>query len=253
LIDLHCHILPGIDDGAQNMFDSISMAKQAVNEGIHSIVATPHFNRTYKNSKQLIIEKVDLLNEALKRENINLVILPGQESRIDGNIIDGINNEEIITLAGSSYLLIEFPSTNVPRYVDQLFYDLQNKGITPIIAHPERNQEIIEHPDLIYRLVKNGALSQVTAASLTGSFGKKIKLFSEQLVEFNLAHFIASDAHNTSSRGFKLREGYEVIKSVFGTDYEFSFKENSECLINNFNIQKEIPERIKRKKLFGIF
>jgi protein-tyrosine phosphatase len=254
MIDIHCHILPGIDDGAQNLSDSLKMAKQAVEQGIHTIVATPHYIKNrYENPKQTIFAKVEELNEALKVEKIDLKILPGQEPRIDGDLLVGMDKGEIITLTGTFYLFIEFPSAHVPRYTEQLFYDLQQNGLTPVIVHPERNQEIIEQPDRLYEFVKNGALTQVTASSVCGDLGKKIKSFSLQLIEFNLTHFIASDAHNTIKRGFKLRDAYESVYSEFGEDYEMLFKENAEWLIGGKNIYKEIPERIKRKKLFRIF
>ena len=178
MVDLHCHILPGIDDGAQNLSDSIEMAKQAVDEGIHTIVATPHYiKNVYENNKQTILTKTAELNDALKTAGIDLQILPGQEPRIDGDLLTNLDKGEVITLAGSPYLFIEFPSAHVPRYTEKLFYDLQQNGLIPIIVHPERNREIIERPEMLYQFVNNGALTQVTAGCLCGDFGKKIKEF----------------------------------------------------------------------------
>jgi protein-tyrosine phosphatase len=254
MVDLHCHILPGIDDGAQNLSESMMMAKQAVEEGITTIVATPHYHKTvYENTKPTILTKTNELNEALKNQGINLRILPGQEPRIDGDLLVDLEESKAITLAGSTYLFIEFPSAHVPRYTEKLLFDLQQLGYTPIIVHPERNQEIIEHPEMLYHFVNNGALTQVTAASICGDFGKKIKGFSLQLVEYNLTHFIASDAHNTTSRRFRLQEAFNQVLLKFGTDYEYMFKENAELLIDGKNVYKEIPERIKKKKLFKLF
>jgi protein-tyrosine phosphatase len=254
MIDIHCHILPGIDDGARNLPDSLKMAKDAVQQGIHTIIATPHFIKNrYENPKQTIYAKVEELNEALKAENIDLKILPGQEPRIEGDLLTGMDKGEIISLFGTNYLFVEFPSAHVPRYTEKLFYDLQLNGLIPVIVHPERNAEIMERPELLYQFIKKGALSQVTAASLCGDFGKKIKGFSQQLIDFNLTHFIASDAHNTTKRGFKLQEAYQSVASKFGSDYEFMFKENAELLVSGKNVYKEIPERIKKKKLFKIF
>lgn len=254
MIDLHCHILPGIDDGAQNLPESLRMAKMAVKQGIHTIVATPHYIKNrYENPKQMIFTKISELNEALKVEKIDLKILPGQEPRIDGDLLAGMGKGEIISLNGTNYLFIEFPSANVPRYAEKLFYDLQLNGLIPVIVHPERNMELIEHPELLYQFVKKGALSQVTAASLSGEFGKKIKNFSQQLIEFNLTHFIASDAHNTTKRGFRLQEAYKSVATRFDSDYECMFRENAELLVDGKNVYKEIPERIKRKKFFKIF
>jgi protein-tyrosine phosphatase len=253
LVDIHCHILPGIDDGAKNINDSIIMAKEAVKEGIHSIIATPHLNSQYDNRKPLIVEKVAELNKKLKETEIDLEILPGQEPRIFGEILEDFAKNEIQTLNNSQYLFIEFPSNHVPRYAEKLLFDIQVKGLTPVIVHPERNSEIIERPEVLYRFVEKGALTQVTASSLCGYFGKKIKNFSIQLVEANLTHFIASDAHNVMNRTFKMAEAFDFIESEFGMDYVYLFKENAELLVNGKNVIKEMPVPIKKKKKFLFF
>lgn len=253
MVDIHCHILPGIDDGAKNVVDSLTMAKQAEKEGITTIIATPHLNSHYDNRRLLIINKVEMLNKAIQEAGINVKILAGQEPRIYGEIVEDIEKKEIQTLNDSQYLFIEFPSNHVPRYTEKLLFDLQLKGLTPIIVHPERNSELMERPEVLFRLVEKGALTQVTASSICGYFGKNIKNFSIQLIESNLTHFIASDAHNVGNRAFKMEEAFDVIDSKFGNDYFFLFKENAEILIDGKNIVKEIPTQIKRKKRFLLF
>jgi len=254
MIDIHSHILPGIDDGAQTIKDSIEMAKAAVNEGITTIIATPHHkNNQFTNLKSSILTKVNDLNTVLKQENIPLTVLPGQEVRIYGEVLEDYYKEEILTLNHTKYLFIEFPSSSVPRYAERLLYELQTEGIIPIIVHPERNKELQEKPDLLYQFVKNGALTQVTASSVAGYFGKNVKKFSEQLIEHNLTHFVASDAHNVNNRGFKMVESLDIIEENFGVDYIYLFKENAELLLEDGNVIKEIPERIQRKKFLGIF
>ncbi|QJX64163.1 tyrosine protein phosphatase [Niallia circulans] len=254
MIDIHCHILPGVDDGPKILEESLNMAKLAVQEGIKTIIATPHHkNNQYNNLKSKISLSVNDLNTALKQENIPLKILPGQEVRIYGEVIEDFYKEEILTLNFSRYLFIEFPSSSVPRYAERLLYELQTEGIIPIIVHPERNKELQEKPHLIYNLVKNGALTQITASSLVGYFGKSVKKFSEQLIENNLTHFVASDAHNINNRSFKMKEVFNLIHNEFGSDYVDLFLENSERLIINENIIKEIPIPFKRKRKLGIF
>lgn len=255
MIDIHCHILPGIDDGASNFTDSLLMAKQAEAEGIRTIIATPHHqNGRYNNVKADIIEMTAELNAYLQSEKVNIEILPGQETRIYGEILEDYEAGEILPLANiSNYLFIELPSNHVPRYTDQLCFDLQMKGLTPVIVHPERNSELIEHPEKLYKLVQNGAATQITAASFTGHFGKKIQKFTFDLIESNLTHFIASDAHNTKKRGFKMEEAYELLKKKYGTDSLYYFMDNAELIIDGQDIDKEIPVRIKRKRILGIF
>ncbi|WP_160725759.1 tyrosine-protein phosphatase [Bacillus sp. USDA818B3_A] len=253
MIDIHCHILPGIDDGAQTLEDSIKMAKEAEKEGIQTIIATPHLNNHYDNRKPFILQKVEELNRALVEARVNINILPGQEPRVYGEIIEDYEIGEIQTLNDSQYLFIEFPSNHVPRYAEKLLYDLQVKGLIPIIVHPERNSELIERPELLYRLVEKGALTQVTASSLCGYFGKKIKNFSMEIIEANLTHFIASDAHNIKNRSFKMMEAFDFIDEIYGTDYVYLFKENAELIFAGENVIKEIPTQIKKKKKFIFF
>lgn len=254
MIDIHSHILPGVDDGAKDVQDSILMAREAVKEGITKIIATPHHkNGKFDNVKTSILEKIEELNTILVEEKIPLTVIPGQENRIHGELLEGYDLGEVFTLNHSQYLFVEFPTGHVPRYTEQLLYDLQLKNIIPIIVHPERNQELIEHPDKLYKLVMNGALTQVTAASVAGYFGKNIKKFSEQLIEANLTHFIASDAHNITSRGFKMNEALDIVEEKYGTDMVYLFMDNAELLIEGKNIYKEVPEKVKKKKFLGIF
>ncbi|GAB2538113.1 tyrosine-protein phosphatase [Gracilibacillus alcaliphilus] len=255
MIDIHCHILPGVDDGAKHNADSIQMAQSAVSQGINTIIASPHhLNGSYNNTKDDIIAAVDQLNKKLNEESIPLTILPGQETRINGEMLTDLDNGELLPLNKTSgYLFVELPSNHVPRYTKQLLFDLQLKDIKPIIVHPERNQELIENPNILYDLVSNGTLTQVTAASVAGKFGKKIRKFSLQLIEANLTHFIASDAHNTTSRGFVMQEAYGIIKEKFDTSTVYWFMENAQYLVNGDHVIGDQPERIKNKKFLGLF
>ncbi|PLR85422.1 tyrosine-protein phosphatase [Bacillus sp. V33-4] len=255
MIDIHCHILPGIDDGARTIDDSIAMAKLAYQEGIRTIIATPHHqNGKYSNVKEDILAKVTELNKALEEAVVPVQILPGQETRIYGEMLEDYEQEEILTINnGNRYLFVEFPSAHVPRYAERLLFDIQLKGLVPIIVHPERNQEIIEHPELLYQLVKKGALTQVTAASVAGHFGKNIKKFSLQVIDANLAHFVSSDAHNVSTRSFKMVEALDEIEKKYGVDMVYFFTENAELLVEGQTVYKEVPEKIKKKKFLGVF
>ncbi|NMH70540.1 tyrosine protein phosphatase [Bacillus sp. RO3] len=255
MIDIHSHILPGVDDGAVTIQDSVNMARLAVSEGIDRIIATPHhMNGKYENERIDILHKVDELNLHLKQEKIDLDVLPGQECRIFGELLEDYQQGKLLTLNGvSSYLFVEFPSSSVPRYADRLFYDMQNEGVIPVIVHPERNAELIERPDRLYNLVKNGAATQLTASSLTGYFGKNIQKFSQKLIEANLTHFIASDAHNIHNRSFKMEEAMDTLEKKYGIDMIYYYTENAELLIEGKNIYKEIPEKVKKRKFLGIF
>ena len=255
MIDLHCHILPGLDDGAKNEEDALAMVKTAAAEGITHIVATPHHrNGVYENTKDEIELQVKLFNQLLELSEIPVTVLPGQENRLQGDMLEKLETGDVLTMNNTgTYLFVEFPTSHVPRFTSQLFYDLQMAGIIPVVVHPERNTEIFNHPDVLFELIYNGALSQVTAASVIGKFGKKIQKLSYQLIEHNLTQFIASDAHNTTSRGFHLWAAYEDIESRFGASTRYLFEENAELLIEGKVIYREQPEPVKEKKFLGIF
>lgn len=255
MIDIHCHILPGIDDGATTIDDALEMARYAVEQGITTIVATPHHrNGRYETPKSTILERVDRLNQQLKSAQIPLTILPGQESRIFGEMIESYNNDELLSLNDhQQYILVEFSNSHIPKYAKQLLFDLQQRGLVPVIVHPERNPIIMKNPDLLYEMVKAGALTQVTAASVVGKFGKNIQKFTLQLIEHHLAHFVASDAHNITNRSFHLRDAYEFIESEFGSGMRYYFQENAELVAEGSFVAAEPPEAVKRKKFLGIF
>ncbi|SEN29754.1 protein-tyrosine phosphatase [Terribacillus saccharophilus] len=256
MIDIHCHILPGIDDGPRTLEESLEMARAAVEEGISTIVATPHHrNNQFDNYYDDILVEVYNLNEAIKEADIPLTILPGQETRIYGEIAEGLKEKEILPInQHTPYILVELPTVTFPKFTKQLLYDLQVQGYKPVIVHPERNKAILEDPNLLYEVVKGGTLTQVTAASILGKFGKKIQQLSFKLIEANLCQFIASDAHNIRNRTFVLRETYNFLESEYGPAFVVQMQENAVDLIEGRNIVGDIPERIKtKKKLFGIF
>src|SRR5690625_1073610 len=148
------------------------MAKAAVEEGIHTVIATPHHkNGSFDNVRESIIAYTAILNDLLKEEGIPLTLLPGQETRINGDMIDDLKKNELLPLNDTKYLFVEFPFGHIPRYANQMLFDIQFAGYTPIIVHPERNQELIEHPNRLYEIVRKGALTQITSGSLLGKYG----------------------------------------------------------------------------------
>lgn len=170
---------------------------------------------------------------------------------MNGDLLNDLEKNNIVTLNKTNrFILLEFPSNFVPHYTEELFFKLRLKGITPIIAHPERNQELIENPNRLYTLVINGALTQVTASSLIGNFGKKINHFCLQLIEHNLTHIIASDAHNITTRAFHLQEAYNIIEKKIGIATITDFKENAYSVINGIQIYKKEPELIRKKGFY---
>ena len=249
MIDIHTHILWGADDGAKTQRDSLAMAKQAVNQGIRTIEATPHhMNGTYLNVRSDIKSKVSELNNLLEMQQIPLEVLPGQEIRIYSDLLADYKRGQIIAVNDTTnFLLIELPTTHIPAFLEKMMFEIQLQGLIPVIVHPERNHVFLENPKKLYELVKQGILTQVTAASLTGDFGRKIKKFSFDIINANLAHFIASDAHNVSSRCFKMFEAYRLVEDKVGMDYEEFFLQNAERLVQNKSISQDTPYMLQKR------
>jgi len=252
MVDIHCHIFPYIDDGPCDLSEFRDLANEAVKSGITHLYATPHhLNGKYENPKRKILESLHEYNQYLQKYNIPLEIHCGQELRIHHDIFHTIKRDEVLTLDNEGkYLLLELPSVEVPFNTHEVVYELLLMGITPIIVHPERNIEFIHDLNLLFNLVQEGALTQLTAGSIIGHFGKKIKLASEKIIEHQLAHFIASDAHNTHSRSFFLREAYEMVTRTKGIQQTYFFQENANLIVSMQTPMREQPIPI-RKKIFG--
>ncbi|MBL3398947.1 capsular biosynthesis protein [Staphylococcus pasteuri] len=250
MIDIHNHILVNMDDGPQSKEAMIQLLKQAKQEGITCIIATPHhLHPKYQNSFQQTSLKLAELKQLTEIKSLGIEFYPGQEIRITDEIIQGIEEGSIQGLNRSRYLLIEFPFGEVPHFTKRLFFELQTRGYIPIIAHPERNKMIAKNPCILYELICNGALSQLTADSLLGQFGKNIQRLSIRLIDCHLAHFIASDAHSIEQRPFALNGLFNERKlSSYRNEIE-EMIQNAKAIVNNEVIYSDRPckpETIKR-------
>ncbi len=252
MIDIHTHILPGVDEGASTMEHSIKMAEKAVKDGLRTVVAAPHHNNgSHYNYKNNILIQVNELNRQFEERDIPLTVLPGQETRVYGDIVEALQKDEILTVNEGDYVLIELPRDHVPGYLNTLLFNIQVEGYRPIIVHPERNEQIIEQPNLLYSIVRNGAFVQITAASLLGKYGSRIKKLSHQLIDANLVHLVASGAQKP--RGLNLKDGYREIKKHYDQSMVYYFSENAQYLVEGQALATEPPERVKKKKVLGIF
>ena len=255
MVDLHCHILPGLDDGAIDEEASLEMMRLAVAEGISVIAGTPHHrNGKYLTECESILAGVERLNELAKLHELPLTIVPGQEIRLYGEIEADHQEQKIMPLGGKSrYILIEFSNSHIPHFTERLFSNLQALGLQPIIVHPERNSEFLARPEKLIQMIEKGALVQVTASSLTGHFGKEIQKFSHQLIDADAVHVIASDAHNVTSRGFHMKAAKELLEKKYGSDYVDFLMRNAEDILENKLVYPPQPSAVKRKKFFGLF
>ncbi|WP_074084205.1 MULTISPECIES: tyrosine-protein phosphatase [unclassified Paenibacillus] len=256
MIDIHSHILPFMDDGAADWESALAMAQDAEKDGITTVVATPHHaNGVYLNPAPGIGQAVAQLNEKLRQAGYQLQVLPGQEIRLYSELLNDLESGELLTLAGSRYILLEMPSSRVPRTMEETCHELIIQGFVPVIAHPERNAEVAADPSRLIRLIELGALGQLTAQSLAGTFGSKLQKLSLDLCRKNAVHMIASDAHDNRHRPFGLSEAYEVLSKELGKTSSDFFRQNSQRIIDNEEIIRAeyTQSYTKLHKLFGFF
>lgn len=218
MIDTHSHILPGLDDGVPDLEQAIATARLALQDGIDGVICTPHWiNGVFKNTRQVILKSIEEFKLSLEQHDVPLAVYPGAELRVDFELANRIARRELLTLNDTgSYALIELPGEIVPPKMEDFFYSLQIAGITPIVAHPERNLGLIKDPARLYGYIESGALTQLTARSLLGKFGGEVRRFSELMLEHGMAHFIATDAHGPKNRAPKLSDALREAEDIVG-------------------------------------
>jgi protein-tyrosine phosphatase len=232
MIDIHNHILPGLDDGARNWEQSLAMARIAVADGIKEIVCTPHWAPgIYANTRGPILDAVDEFREKLSENNIPLEAHPGAELRLDPDLPRKLESGELLSINDTGrFILLEVPDL-LPPNLENFFPMLSRGNIIPIICHPERNHQLKRDPSPLFRWVEAGCLAQITAGSITGEFGSEVRRFSLMLFEHGLAHVIGTDAHDTRRRAPVFSEALRELEGILG-------KEAAE------NLVKEVPRRI---------
>lgn len=219
MIDLHCHILPGVDDGPSRVEDSVDMARVAVQDGVRTIVATPHGAQWVYTGNAIETEhRVEALKWELSRQALELDLVHGLEVYLSHETASLHSEGRVFGLNGGRYLLIEFPVNVVPPFTEQVLFELQLRQVVPVIAHPERNQEIAARPKLLRRLVSRGMLAQVTAGSLTGYFGSATRRTAEAMLQDGLVHIIASDAHSANGRSPSLSGAVRRASELIGDE-----------------------------------
>lgn len=240
MYDLHCHILFGVDDGADSAEESVRMARIACEGGTKGIVATPHcnisaFDRNGWTSE--FTKKIVMLNSTLAEFDIPLRIYPGQEIFCGDDVPQFLKSGNLITLNGSRYVLVEF---DFGEYYDNACQKLEQivaEGYVPIVAHPERYGFVQENSDAPYRLKNIGCLLQLNKGSIRGGFGRGAYLASNSILQLQLADFVASDAHGPFMRTPFLADAHETVSEIYSADYaELLFKINPRRVLKNQNI-----------------
>jgi protein-tyrosine phosphatase len=218
-VDIHCHLLPGLDDGASGLDEAMAMAEMAVADGLGTIIATPHqLGNFAKNSGTMIRAAAEKFQQLLDQRHVPLRVLPGADVRIEPDLVRKIRSGEVLTLGDRRrYVLLELPhEVYVP--LDRLLTELKSAGLIGVLSHPERNRGILKRPEVLRPLVESGCLLQVTAASLTGLFGLPVQTFSESLIEQGLVHFVSTDAHGTRTRPPILSTAFQRVSELAGRE-----------------------------------
>jgi len=230
MIDIHTHILPGLDDGAKNIHDSIQIAEMAVADGIQKVIATPHLFRGTESPLDwsLVQEKRDSLDKALKEQGIDLEIFLGAEVHISHDLVERIKQyRSHLVLNRSSYMLVEFPSDHIFSGIKCVFFELMTKGITPIIAHPERNSVFQRNAGLLYELCQKGALCQINSGSILGTYGSRVREAVFTFLRMNVVHFLSTDCHNTRNLVPNLSSAVQQIQEQFGDQVALALVEDN--------------------------
>lgn len=252
MIDLHCHVLPGIDDGPQTMEDTFRLARTAVESGITTIVATPHVSWDWpENDSATIRAKVDEVNAALQAEGIPLDVLPGAEVALTR--ASELPDEELVALrlGGGPYLLVECPMSPATAGYEQVLLSLRARGHRIVLAHPERIPAFLLKPETLERFIFDGMLGQVTAGSFTGQFGKDPQKFAFTMVERGWAHNVASDAHSSRRRPPSIAA--QLTEAGLGEQADWFARGMPEAIISGAPLppMPEMPRR--RRGLGGLF
>ncbi|WP_051471573.1 tyrosine-protein phosphatase [Patulibacter minatonensis] len=210
MIDLHCHILPGIDDGPDDLEGSLAMAREHVARGTSVVVATPHVGWDYPNTPEVIVTGVATVNRALQAEGIPLEVLPGAEVALTRAVDMSAEQLAALRLGGGPWLLLEAPISVDSPGIEGLVGLVQSRGVRVLLAHPERCASFHTDPELLSRLVAAGCLAQVTAGALTGFFGRTVEAAARRYLDAGLVHVVASDAHDATHRAPGMAEPMEA-------------------------------------------
>jgi protein-tyrosine phosphatase len=219
MIDLHCHLLPGVDDGAKDLDSALAMARIAVADGIRTTACTPHIQPgVYDNTPERIRNGVSKLQAAIDKAEIPLTLVVGSDAHIRPDFVAALRAGQIAPLHASRYVLFEPPHHVAPPAMDSVLFDMLANGYVPILTHPERLTWMGQHYEMLKRLVGSGVWLQITAGSLTGRFGRNPQHLAERMLGDGLVHILATDAHSTHRRPPLLREGMEAAARVIGNE-----------------------------------
>jgi protein-tyrosine phosphatase len=237
--DIHCHCLPGLDDGPETMYQAVKLCQELSEEGIGTVVATPHqLGRfEYSNDAKKIKETIRILNNEIRNNSISLKIVPGGEIRVDERICQLLKDDRILTLAdGGKYILLELPY-QIFVDIEPLLIELASMGIQSVISHAELIAPLSARPEIVRKWLEGSTYLQITAASLVGDFGSEVQKVALNFLESGLATFVATDSHNINLRKPRMKAAFKLISTRFGEDAaNLVCIENPSRIVNGLDI-----------------
>ncbi len=256
MIDFHNHTIPSLDDGPKNIETAVEMCKCAFDQGITDIINTVHFQHPKMENKNTsykhVVSEVEKFNKILLEQNININIHAASEVYYLPNLTEILDNP-ITTFGNKKYMLIEFETMFLPKNYKDEFFRLMLKGVTPVIAHPERYRFVQSNLSLVKDWVDLGYVIQLDCGSIIGDFGLKVQETSHFIIKNSLCHLIGSDAHNNKKRNFCLKETYEYLENFFSLDFVNGLKKNSINIFNGMEINNINYKFNNKKKLLKFF
>jgi len=248
MIDIHHHLLPGVDDGSPDFDTSVAMARIAVADGITHVACSPHANGQYNYDRERYEGIVSNLRERLAQEGVPLTVGLGCDFHLSyDNLQAALADHAPYTINGKGYLLVELPDFGLPRGLTETFYNLQIAGMTPILTHPERNPTLQADFSRLISWLRGGLLVQVTAGSVMGKMGKAAEKMAHQLLANRWVHFLATDAHNTTTRPPKMSDARRLVEKKYGADYAHALcQENPLAAFNG----TPMPPQVEPLKLY---
>lgn len=247
MIDLHCHMLPGIDDGAPDLKTALAMARIAVADGIRVVACTPHiYPGLYDNDAAGIRRALADFRVALAEAGIDLTLVEGADTHLAPELVQSLKAGRVPTLAGSRYFLLEPPHHVAPPRLEEQVFALLAHGYVPVITHPERLSWIESHYAIFPRMAKAGAWLQLTAGAITGHFGKRPRYWSQKLMDEGLVHLIASDAHSTGRRAPVISEAREYAARQLGEAESWALvRDRPRAILDNISPDQLEPPKGK--------
>lgn len=248
MIDLHCHVLWGIDDGPKSLDESVGLCRALIAKGITGIVSTPHYipDTKFMAPSECVREKAGELQRVLADEALQLKIYTGMELFITPELPDLLKSGTVLSLNDTKYILVEMSTNSVSNYMDDVLFKLQLDGHIPVFAHPERYHRSMDI-ERIQSLISKGALMQVNTGSIIGKHGKEVRQFADKLLKAGAVHFIATDSHRNADRFISVAGIRRILIDIVGHENtERILFTNPQRLINNMDIEHMEPVQIKR-------